>query len=265
MFNQRTDPRYRWVRTRIQDGTLGRINRVSWTITDWFRSEQYYRAGGWRATWAGEGGGVLLNQCPHQLDLWQWMFGMPKRVQAFCRLGRFHDIEVEDDVTAYLEHDGGMTGVFITTTGETPGSNRLELAAENGRVVIDGKDIIFDRNETPSSTFCATSDKPFAQPKTQREVHTVDDFGPQHLGILKNFTAAIREQEALIAPAPEGIHSVELGNAMLQSGLNGHPVDLPLDGAAYEKALCERIRKSTFTRNTRVSSIASAADMSESF
>ncbi|MGA0332765.1 MAG: Gfo/Idh/MocA family protein [Kiritimatiellia bacterium] len=116
MFNQRTDPRYVKLKKMITSGEFGKINRVQWTITDWFRSEFYYASGGWRATWKGEGGGVLLNQCPHQLDLWQWLFGLPSSVRAHLELGRFHDIEVEDDVTAYLRYPDGMSGVFITTS-----------------------------------------------------------------------------------------------------------------------------------------------------
>ena len=138
MFNQRTDPRYIKLKEMIDSGEFGKINRVQWTITDWFRSEHYYASGGWRATWKGEGGGVLLNQCPHQLDLWQWFFGVPSSVRAHLEIGRFHDIEVEDDVTAYLRYDNGMSGVFITTTGEAPGTNRLEIAAERGRIIVEG-------------------------------------------------------------------------------------------------------------------------------
>lgn len=248
MFNQRTDPRYQWVRARIADGALGRIHRANWIITDWFRPEAYYASGSWRASWAGDGGGVLLNQCPHQLDLWQWMFGMPSRIRAFCHLGRFHDIEVEDDVTAYLEYENGMSGVFITTTGEAPGTNRLEIAAENGRVVIEGKNLCFDRNTVPVSKFSVETDKPFSAPETERQTEHFETIGEQHIGILKNFVAAIQGREKLIAPAAEGIHSVELGNAMLLSGLTDKTIDLPLDAKAYEKQLKKLIESSTLKK-----------------
>lgn len=136
MFNQRTDPKYVRLKRMMEDGSLGRIQRINWIVTEWFRTDEYYAAGGWRASWAGEGGGVLLNQCPHQLDLWQWLFGMPDTVQARCRFGHWHDIEVEDDVTAILEYNNGATGVFIASTGEAPGTNRLEIAADRGRVIV---------------------------------------------------------------------------------------------------------------------------------
>ncbi len=265
MFNQRTDPRYRRLKRWIESGELGRINRMNWTITDWFRTELYYAAGDWRATWSGEGGGVLLNQCPHQLDLWQWLLGMPSRVRATCKLGRFHEIEVEDDVTAVLEYESGATGVFITTTGEAPGTNRLELACESGRVIVEGSTIVFDRNRTPTSEFCKTAEDRFARPKKDTETYTFEDTGEQHLGILKNFAAAIRNGEPLIAPAAEGIHSVELANAMLYSGLTDEPVDLPLEGDRYAATLQDLIDSSTFTKKRSVKGVASADDMSSSF
>jgi predicted dehydrogenase len=266
MFNQRTDPCYQWVREKIQDGTLGRINRVNWIITDWFRTESYYRNGGWRATWAGEGGGVLLNQCPHQLDLWQWLFGMPAKVHAFTQIGRFHDIEVEDDVTAHLQYEDGMRGVFITTTGEAPGTNRLEIAAENGRVVIEGSEVKFDRNAVPTSEHSAICPAGFTQPKIQRrETISFTDKGEQHVGIMKNFINAILGKEALLAPAPEGIHSVELGNAMLYSGLTEQAVEMPLDAAAYETKLKELIASSTFVKQEAVKYVPTAEEMKKSF
>jgi predicted dehydrogenase len=167
MFQQRTDQVYRKVRELIQGGELGQIRRINWIITNWFRPEVYYKLGSWRASWAGEGGGVLLNQCPHNLDLFQWFFGMPKRVRGFCGLGRYHDIEVEDDVTAYFEYADGATAVFITSTGEAPGTNRLEIAAENGRLVFENDVLTFTKNETPMSEFSRTATKAFAAPQQQ--------------------------------------------------------------------------------------------------
>lgn len=245
MFNQRTDPRYIKLKHLIESGEFGKINRVQWTITDWFRTASYYASGGWRATWEGEGGGVLLNQCPHQLDLWQWLFGMPESVRAHIELGRFHDIEVEDDVTAYLRYKDGMTGVFITTTGEAPGTNRLEIAAERGRIIVEGADITWTRNEEETSAFCATTPGGFTKPDIWKIEIPFDNTGQQHLGILKNFADTILKGEKLIAPAKEGLHSVELANAMIYSGLNDRTVQMPLDAAAYEKQLMDNIKNST--------------------
>ena len=238
MFNQRTDPCYRKVRELVQGGELGQVRRVNWIITDWFRSEAYYASGGWRASWAGEGGGVLLNQCPHNLDLYQWIFGMPDRVRGFCALGRYHDIEVEDDVTAYFEYADGKTAVFVTSTGEAPGTNRLEVVGERGRLVVEGWRLNYLRNEIPTTEFSRTTEELFGRPAVwDVTIPLPPDRGSQHVGILNNFVAAIREGEPLIAPACEGIHSVELANAILESSLSGKTVEMPLNGAAYERRL----------------------------
>ena len=237
MFSQRLDPRYQKLRALVQGGELGEVHRINWIITDWFRSEAYYRAGGWRATWRGEGGGVLLNQCPHNLDLWQWIFGMPKRVRAFCGFGRFHEIEVEDDVTAHLEYENGATGVFVTSTGEAPGTNRLEVAGDRGKIVLEGGVLQFTRNEVSAREYSRTTRERFSAPPIWNVQVPLPPGGPQHLGIVQNFVRAILDGEPLVAPAVEGIHSVELANAMIYSALQAETVSLPLDSAAYAAQL----------------------------
>lgn len=264
MFNQRTDPLYQKVRELVRGGELGKIRRVTWTITDWFRTEAYYRSGGWRATWAGEGGGVLLNQCPHNLDLYQWIFGMPVAVRGFCRFGRFHKIEVEDDVTAYFEHKGGASGVFITSTGEAPGANRLEISGEQGRLVVEHGRIHFRRNEVAMSEFSRTTEGTFSRPAVWEIEIPVCAGGEQHVGILKNFTNAILRGEKLIAPAGEGIHSVELANAILMSSLRAETVEIPFDSGTYEGLLRGLIASSRVRKKAGVSR-GPAADFSKSF
>lgn len=244
MFNQRTDPSYTALRRLIQTGELGELRRINWTVTNWFRTQAYYASAGWRATWKGEGGGVLLNQCPHNLDLLQWLFGQPTKVQAFCRFGRYHTIEVEDEVTAYLEFANGSTGVFITSTGEAPGTNRLEVAGERGRVVIEDGRVQFTRNEVPMSEFSRTATNGFAAPPVWHVNLPVQGSGGQHNEILQNFADAILDGAPLIAPAAEGIYSVELANAMLLSTWSGRAIDLPIDGAEYERELRARCAES---------------------
>jgi predicted dehydrogenase len=262
MFNQRTDTRYQAIKNLIDSGELGEIRRINWIVTDWFRTAAYYASGGWRATWAGEGGGVLLNQCPHNLDLYQWLFGMPTRVNAFCGFGKFHDVEVEDSVTAFLEHPNGATGVFITTTGEAPGTNRLEIAADRGRVVFQDGNIVFNRTVKPVQEFSDTTPDLFPSLPTWKCEIPTHGYGGQHLEILRNFIDAILDRKPLIAPAPEGINSVELANAMIYSGLTGQRVDLPMDAAVYEAKLKELIAGST--RQKKVVE-AQAGDMASSF
>ena len=262
MFNQRTDPQYRKIKQMIERGDLGQLDRITWIITNWFRSEAYYASGGWRATWAGEGGGVLLNQCPHNLDLWQWMFGMPNRVRGFCQLGRKHMIEVEDEVTAYMEYKSGCKGVFITSTGEAPGTNRLEIAGEHGKLVHENGTLKFTRNEVSANQFLKTSPDKFGRPPVWNVEIPTTGHGGQHAEILQNYVDAIVSGKPLIAPGSDGIHSVELGNAMLFSSELGKTLDLPLNSAAYEKMLKKKIKDSKFVKQTVKSA---KGDMNASF
>src|SRR5206468_3014130 len=206
-------------RSLIQKGELGDIVRMSWIITDWYRTEAYYASGGWPATWRGEGGGVLLNQCLHNLDVMAWLLGLPTRVRGFCQLGRYHNIEVEDNVTAYLEYPNGATGVFITSTGEAPGTNRLEVTGENGKLVYENDTLTFWKNEIPTSEFSRTTKEQFAAPPCREVKFDITGHGGQHVEVLQNFIDAILNGQPLIAPAADGIHSVELANAMLYSSL----------------------------------------------
>ncbi len=241
VFNQRTDPAYRRLRELVRGGELGAVRRVSWTITDWFRPDAYFAGGGWRATWAGEGGGVLINQSTHNLDLLQWIFGPPVRVRGFCRFGRYHPIEVEDDVTAYLEFANGSHGTFITSTGEAPGTNRLEVAAENGRVVIEPGSFRYTRNAEPMSKFSRKAREPFVKPATTEVPVQIEGTGGQHLEIVQNFVEAILDRRPLIAPAAEGIRTVELVNAILLSSWTGRTIELPMNSATYRRWLKRKI------------------------
>ncbi len=250
MFQMRTEPLWKKIKQLVDNGELGDIVRINWIVTDWFRTEAYYASGGWRATWRGEGGGVLLNQCPHNLDLLQWIFGMPARIRAFCKFGWSHDIEVEDQVSAYMEYPNGATGVFITSTGEAPGTNRLEIAGDRGKLIYENGKISFTRNEVLASEFLRTSPLSFAKPP----IWNVEiPFGGErggHKVITQNFVDAILTGAPLIAPAVEGINSVELANCMLYSTWTDSMVELPLDSAAYEAALKERIATSRYVKKT---------------
>lgn len=251
MFQMRTEPHYRRLRDLIQAGELGEIQRVIWIITNWFRTEAYYASGGWRATWAGEGGGVLMNQCPHNLDLLQWFVGMPKRIRAFCHLGKYHNIEVEDDVTAYLEFPNGATGVFVTTTGEAPGTNRLEITGTRGKIILQDGRLNFVRNEIPSDVFNRTTKSMFDVPPWWNVEIPVWGQASGHRGILQNFINAILNGEPLIAPAEEGQAAVELANAMLWSSLSGRTIELPFSAAGFERQLKKLIAGSRYKKAVR--------------
>lgn len=246
MFNQRTRPLHQKMRELIAAGEVGEIRRTQYTITNWFRSQYYYDSGGWRATWAGEGGGVLVNQCPHNLDLWQWFCGMPVRVRAFCGFGRHHDIEVEDDVSAFVEYANGATGTFITTTGEAAGQNVLQVIGDRGRLQMENNSITFWRTAGSVREFTRTSAEGFAQPETWRcEIPVGGNYDAnEHRAITRGFVQAIRDNKPLIAPGDEGISGVQLANAMLLSAWTDDWVNIPTPEDTYYERLQEKIRAS---------------------
>jgi len=245
MFQLRVEPRYEKIREIVRSGELGDLMRVIWIMTDWFRSEAYFQSGGWRATWKGEGGGVLLNQCLHQLDAMQWITGMPSKVRSEVGIGKWHDIEVEDDVTCYMEFPDGASGMFLSSTGETPGSNRFELSGTKGRLILENDKLVFTKNAVPSDEWCKTSKIGFQQPDTTVEEIPIPPAEDPHAVLMTNFVDAILDGKELIAPGEEGLGSVELANVMLYSGLLGETVDLPMDGAAWESKLNQLIAEST--------------------
>ena len=248
MFNQRLNPLYKKLKDIIASGELGEIKRTTWIITNWFRAQSYYDQAGWRATWAGEGGGVLINQDPHQLDLWQWVIGMmPKRVRAFCHFGKHHTIEVEDDVTAYVEYENGATGTFVTSTGEAPGTNRLEINGDLGKIVVEDEKITFWRLSEPTSEFNRTfKGKGFQQPECEKiDVPIEGEINEYNWGgIIQNWADAIANGTELIAPGEEGIKSLMLSNAMQLSTWTDNWVNLPIDEDLYYEHLQEQINKS---------------------
>ncbi len=240
MFNQRTNCLYRKMREMVQGGELGDLKRVNWIITDWYRTQIYYDSGDWRATWAGEGGGVLLNQCPHQLDLLQWICGLPVKVQAFCHEGKWHDIEVEDDVTAYLEFANGATGVFVTTTGDAPGTNRFEVTGTKGKLVCENDTLSFWKLQEDEREFCRSAKEGFQKPPCEMVPVETDGENPQHAGVLNAFAARILRGEPLVAEGKEGIRGLTLSNAMHLSSWLEKPVEIPFDEELFFQELNKR-------------------------
>ena len=240
MFNQRTNCVYRKMKEIVDSGSMGRIRRTNWLITNWYRPQSYYDSGAWRATWAGEGGGVLLNQCPHNLDLWQWICGMPVKVRAFMTEGKWHDIEVEDDVTAYVEYANGATGVFITTTGDCPGTNRFEIALDGGKLVVEDNELYMYKLDQFEPEFSATWKGGFGSPKCEKIKVETDGFNPQHVEVLRAFAAHIMRGEPLVAPGIEGIRGLTLSNAMHLSAWLDKTIELPLDEDLFLEELNKR-------------------------
>lgn len=252
MFNQRTNPLFAKAREMVRSGRLGEPKRLVWIVTNWYRNQAYYDSGSWRATWSGEGGGVLMNQAPHNLDLWQWIFGMPKSVRAFCREGQYHTIEVEDDATIYAEYENGAVATFITSTGELPGTNRLEISGDRGKLVLENGELRFWELAAAERETCFTVKElpdPSAVPCT---VWKSEEPETAHPGILRNFAGAILRGEPLLAPGEEGICELTLSNAAYLSAWTGETVTLPLDTERFDALLLQRAERSEQKRQAEV-------------
>lgn len=247
MFNVRTNPAYRRMKEIIDSGEMGEIRRTNMIVTDWFRAQSYYDSCAWRATWKQDGGGVLLNQAPHSLDLWQWIGGMPAKIRAFCHLGRWHDVEIEDDVTAYAEYANGATGTFITSTGEAPGTNRLDISLDGGRLLYENGRLTLTRTEMPVSRFIREYAGGFGKPEMTTQDITPDELFPMHAGVTRAFARHILYGEPMIADGREGLNSLMLANAMLLSSWEDKTLALPFDAdadARFERQLSARAEKS---------------------
>lgn len=248
MFNQRTNPLFAQARQIVHSGQLGELRRTAWIITNWFRTQRYYDSGDWRATWAGEGGGVLLNQAPHNLDLWQWICGMPESVTAYCGEGKQHRIEVEDEATLFTRYANGATGLFVTSTGEYPGTNRLEIVGDRGRLVLENGTLTWDRLKASVDETIRTSEASFARMEMETLVFKQETPETAHRGILQNFSDGVRLGLPLLSPGVEGIHELMLSNAAYLSQWSGNvPISLPLDEKRFDALLRERAQRSSFT------------------
>ena len=250
MYNQRTNPVYKKLKQMIDEGMLGEIKRVNWIITNWYRPQSYHDSCTWRSTWKTEGGGALINQNPHQLDLWQWLFGMPEKIMSHCSFGKYYDIEVEDDVTAFMQYENGMTGVYITSTGEAPGTNRLEIACDMGRVVVEDNKITFNRNVVGEREFNKTFTGIFGAPECWKcEVPADTSGGEQHVGIFKDFTSAILRGTKLLAPGEEGVNGLTISNAIHYSAWTGDWADVKnFPHEEFYELLQEKIKNSTVVK-----------------
>ena len=262
MLNQRTDPLFIAMKEQLNSGRIGAIQRTHWTMTNWFRPEVYFQVSDWRATWKGEGGGLLVNQCIHNLDIFQWICGLPVSVESFCSFGKYHDIEVEDEATAYLRYSNGASGLFVGSTGEAPGINRFDIVGDHGTLSFDGDRLQLITNSESTSEFSKSTRDMFGMPATATQDITPDRQINQHARVIQNFIDAIREQTPLIAPAEQGLRSLALANAILLSSWENKAVDLPLDSAHYQQALEQRIAQSNLRKKA---DIEVSIDMTKSY
>lgn len=251
-FNQRTNPLYQKLKQLIDDGVIGNIRRTNWLITTWWRPQNYYDQGAWRATWAGEGGGVLVNQSPHQLDLFQWICGMPTKVYSNVKYGYQRDIAVEDEVTAVVDYENGATGVFITCTHDVLGTDRFEIHGDKGKIIVDDSKTItlkklaiseVEMNKTMSMEDVANLVRggDTSNLYTEEVLTFENTWGKQHINVLENFAAHILDGTPLIGPGTDGIHGVRLANAIHLSSWLGKKVEIPFDEDLYLAELNKRI------------------------
>lgn len=251
MLNQRTSPLFQKAREIVQGGLLGELKRSVWIVTNWYRTQRYYDSGDWRASWRGEGGGVLLNQAPHNLDLWQWICGMPISVTAFCNVAKYHRIEVEDEATIYTKYENGATGLFVTATGEYPGTNRLEISGDRGKLVLENSRLSWWQLKESERDICFQSQEAFPEIGWDyREFH-ITERESGHVGILQNFTNAIRFGEPLLSPGESGLNELAISNAAYLSEWTGNrEIRLPFDSREFDRRLEARSACSTVKRGT---------------
>lgn len=256
MFNQRTNRLYQQVKQLVESGELGELRRSNWIINSWWRPDSYYQQSDWRATWGGEGGGVLVNQAPHQLDLWQWMCGVPTKVYAKCIFGAHRNIVVENDVTIVTEYSNKATGCFITSTHDPMGTDRLEIDLSGGKIVVDNsshatiyklkKDEAWLNESVRMEELGSVMSGNSAGAEKMYEVSEInynDGWGFQHVKVMDNFARSILFGEKLLAPGEEGIQGVRLANACLLSAWTNREIELPFDDDAFVEELNRHIRR----------------------
>jgi UDP-N-acetyl-2-amino-2-deoxyglucuronate dehydrogenase len=252
MFNQRMNPLYQKLKELIDNGEIGKIRRTNWIITTWWRPQGYYDQSAWRATWEGEGGGVLVNQAPHQLDLLQWICGIPTKVYSNVKYGFQRNISVEDEVTAVLDYGNGATGVFVTCTHDVLGTDRFEILGDKGKIVVDdSKKITIKRLKTPENVMSSTMSMEdmmklfmgggMADICTTEEIEFTSVWGAQHIGVMENFAANIIDGTPLLAPGSDGINGVRLANAIHLSSWLGKEVGMDFDEELFLEELNQRV------------------------
>ncbi len=265
-FQQRTNPTFRKIREMVQSGELGHIKKVIWIVTNWYRPQAYHDSSSWRSTWKLEGGGTIVNQNPHNIDLFQWMFGMPDEVLSTIDYGKYYDIEVDDDVNVLMRYKSGTVAIYTTSTGEMPGTNRLEISCDMGKLVLEHDELTFWRNEVSEREFNRTNTASFPSIKNEKiRIETPKLEMSQHDALLEDFASAVCCGTPLLSPGVECINELTLADAFYYSDWQGQKwIDTNnFDHEGYYRALTDKINKSTYVKKTTAP--AAPVDMNASF
>lgn len=243
LYCRRTNPVFAKIKQLLADGTLGKLKRVTWIVTDMYRTQAYFDIAGWRGTYSGEGGGLLMNQVSHHIDLLVWLCGLPEAMQANCYTARERNIEVENEVSITMEYPGNAVGQFIASTRECPGSNRLELSGSRGQIILDNeKDLTLRILETDETQFNATTNIPFAFIPYKEEVFHFDMmYNPVlQAKIVNNFIASLTDGTPVTCPVEEAVRSQQFIQGAYLSSWQDKKLTLPVDGSAFTAELKKR-------------------------
>ena len=245
MLNQRFHPAYAKLKQLLVDDAIGSLQRVSWTMTAWYRPDIYYQVSSWRGTWPGEGGGLLINQCIHNLDVLQWLVGLPNSITANVRFGKYHNIDVEDEVSALMTFENGATGMLTASCGEAPGVNRIEIVGDRGTLILEKGVIEVLRSGESVQSHCRTTHEMFGMPEFEGETIEMAEETDQHAAVLRNFVDSVETGTQLLTSGDQGLGSLQLANGILLSAWTSGAVTLPIDANQYEAKLQEKIRGSS--------------------
>lgn len=243
IFHQHRYPKYLYIKQALENGELGELKRMLMVNSRYFRTAHYHQSGSWRSSWNGEGGGALINQGAHILDIWQWLFGMPQKIYAEIPFGKYNEFKVDDEATISMRYENGATGVFMLTTGEAVWQERLEIVGTKGRMLLEDDILHIYRYSKDSTEYIATEDVNSREHLAITE--EVINFGKAeepYVEILENFAEAVisGDSSILIAPGEEAINQLMLTNGAYCSAWKGMPVCLPLDAEEYEATFREQ-------------------------
>ena len=246
LFNKRANPIHKEIKKIIESGELGILRRALYEVTDYYRSHRYYEESGWRGTYEEEGGGVLMNQAVHQMDLLTWFTDLPKEVMAFLKEGSHRPMTTENDAYLHLFYEGGGVGHFITSTHESPGVHRLELSFDQGQILMENeKTLKITKLQEPEEDFSRKTETLFAHVPGTLEVKEFEPLEDkeEHVRTIENFIRAIEGKEKIQSSLEEAVKSITLVNAAYLSHFTGKKGAMDFSLEEYDRELHRKIQE----------------------